>query len=363
MRVAVKHGAFSTEPLIDDDGRLVRKGAGTMLVSRLLKIFDGSVLIGPQDRACDGFRMVELTSVDPRDTLIINMDVIDSIAVFQALYREDVEPSIMNFEWVDPTMYHHRVNYAAMGLSLAMFPTFCNSERTAAKVRDILVQWTVPPLADKAKIDWANLGVRLDRVHERRATSVPVVLYPAIYLYERKQPRVFMDIVERVAARTPIHVEMRLHESHLNSDLAQALAAQEWADVGLLTPTRDDYWAALSRTTAFVATALDESYGMEYVEGMLAGAIGVFPQQPWVAAILPEGYPFIYATPTEAEQLLYRAVTDPQACRAELDECVGGDFLEWIRTTHNNDNFEQALVAKVAEWFPSVAAQGAPPET
>lgn len=352
MRVAVKYGTFSSDPLVTADGRLIDKSAGNMLVKRLLRVFDGAILVGPEDRRCDGFDMMRLESLDAERTVVINMDVIDSIAVFQVLHRDGAEPKIMNFEWVNPSVYAHRVNFAAMGLSFAMFPTFCNSERTASEVREVVRRWTVPPLADKARIDWVNLGVRLGRVQQRQPTAVPVVLYPAIYMYERKQPRLFLEIVERLADRTKIRVEARLHDSHLVSELAITLGSKDWAWVGPLTSTREAYWTALSQTTAFLACAMEESYGLEYVEALLAGVIGVFPDRPWVHAILPEHYPFLYTSAAHAEDLLYRAVTEPDACRADLDHCVGGDFIEWVRSAHNDGNFEKAIVAKVAEWFP-----------
>lgn len=358
MRVAVKHGSFAREPVVDDEGHLVDDGAGNILVKRLLDVFEGAVLVGTQDRRCDGFDMIPLEFLDAEDTLVINMDVIDSIAVFQLLHRDGAEPKIMNFAWMNPSVYHHRVNFAAMGLSFAMFPTFCNSERTANEVREVVSRWTVQPLAEKARIGWVNLGVRLERVQPRRPTDIPVVLYPAISMAERKQPRLFLEIVERLARRTAIRVEARLHESHLESEAAMTLRMKDWAWVGPLTPTREGYWTALSRTTAFLATALEESYGLEYVEALLAGAIGVFPDRPWAHAILPPGYPFLYSTPAQAQELLYRAVTEPAECRAVLDQSVGGDFIEWIRAAHDDDNFEKAIVAKVAEWFPRSESAG-----
>ena len=171
---------------------------------------------------------------------------------------------------------------------------------------------------------------------------MPVGLYPAIYLSERKQPQLFLDVVERVVKRTPIRVEARLHESHLISEQAMRLSRRDWAWVGPLTASRDDYWEALARTTAFLATAEEESYGLEYFEALVAGAVGVFPDHAWVRAILPAGYPFIYRTPAEAEAMLYRAVTDTAACRAELDEAAGGRFAECPRSRHDEALFENA---------------------
>ncbi|HMO11421.1 MAG TPA: glycosyltransferase family 1 protein, partial [Actinotalea sp.] len=96
-----------------------------------------------------------------------------------------------------------------------MFPTFANSERTATEIREIVKSLTVPQIAEKARIAWVNLGIRLDHVQAREEPTVPIVLYPAIYLSDRKNPQLFLDVVEAVHKRTPIHVEARLHESHL----------------------------------------------------------------------------------------------------------------------------------------------------
>ena len=145
------------------------------------------------------------------------------------LHSSGAEPKLMNFEWKNPSVYHHRVNFAAMGLSFAMFPTFCNSARTAAEVREVVRKWTIPPLAEKARIAWVNLGVHVERVQPRVATDVPVVLYPAISMEPRKQPERFLEIVGRVARKTPLHVEARLHESYLVSDLAMNLSLKDYA--------------------------------------------------------------------------------------------------------------------------------------
>ncbi len=352
MKVAVKYGAFEQEPVVDERGELLGQSAGVTLVRRLLRLFPEPILIGSHTRRCQGFDMMPLEFVDAADTLVINMDIIDSIAVWQTLHSSGAEPKLMNFEWKNPSIYHHRINFAAMGLSFAMFPTFCNSARTAAEVREVVRKWTIPPLAEKAKIAWVNLGVHVERVQPRVTTDVPVILYPAISMDARKQPERFMDIVDRVAKKVPVRVEARLHESHLVSDQAMNLSLKKYAWVGPLTSTREAYWDALARTTAFLATAEEESYGLEYVEAMLAGAVGIFPDRPWAHALVPKGYPFFYGDPGTAERFLMRAVTEPDACRNELDRLVeGGSFANWIRAAHNDDDFEKAILAKTTEWF------------
>lgn len=254
MKVAIRYGAA----LVDADGHVAGHDAGATL-----------------------------EFVDGADTVVIAMDVIDSLSIWRTLKANCDEPKLMNFVWWRP----------------------------------------------------------------RHEQPVPVVLYPAIYLSERKQPQLFLDVVERVVKRTPIKVEARLHESHLISEQAMRLSRRDWTWVGPLTASREDYWEALARTTAFLATANEESYGLEYIEALVAGAVGVFPDRAWVRAILPVGYPFIYRTPAEAEEMLYRAVTDTAACRRELHLAAGGDFAQWLRARHDDDQFEKAIADRVTEWF------------
>ena len=347
MKVAIRYGMA----LVDEDGHVAGHDAGATLVRRLLRLFPDSLLIGAGPRHCAGFDMIPLEFVDGSDTLVITMDVIDSLSIWRKLKVNCDEPMLMNFVWWNTSQYTHPVQRAGLALSCALFPTFANSERTANEVREIVTKLTVKPIAENARIGWVNLGIRLEHVRPHHDHTVPVVLYPAIYMSERKQPRLFVDIVERVYKRTPIKVEARLHESHLISEQAMQLSRKDWTWVGPLTANREDYWEALARTTAFLATATEESYGLEYIEALVAGAVGVFPERDWVRAILPAGYPFIYRTPAEAEEMLYRAVTDTAECRRELDKAADGDFAQWLRARHDDDQFERAMADRVTEWF------------
>lgn len=349
MTVAIKYaGAFV------EDGRVGGHDAGATLVRRLLRVFPGAKLVGGQARHGEGFDVVPLEYLDPTDTVVINMDVIDSGSVWRTMAVDGAEPKIMNFVWWNTSQFTHPIARASLALSCAMFPTFANSERTATEIREIVSALTVPSIAEKSKIAWANLGIRLEHVQAREEPTVPIVLYPAIYLSDRKNPQLFLDVVERVHKRTPITVEARLHESHLISERAMRLSRKDWAWVGPLTATREDYYHHLARTTAFLATAVEESYGLEYVEAMVAGAVGVFPDQPWARALLPEGYPFLYTDAAHAEDLLYRAVTDTAACRAELDRVAGGSFVAWLRERHDDSQFEKQIADRVRDWFGAV---------
>ncbi|NLI19289.1 MAG: glycosyltransferase family 1 protein [Actinomycetales bacterium] len=353
MRVAIKYGDVQVEP----SGRIGGHDAGATLVRRLLRVFPGALVVGQAPRQCEGFEVLPLEFIDGASTVVVNMDVVDSLGVWQTLRAHCEEPHIMNFVWWHTSRYTHQVERAALALSCALFPTFANSERTASTIREIISGWTIPPLAQQARIAWVNLGIRLEHVQPRREPGIPVVLYPAIYLSERKRPALFFEVVERVHARTPIQVEMRLHESHLISEMAMRASRKNWVWVGPLTATRESYWEALAHTTAFLATAAEESYGLEYIEALVAGAVGVFPDRPWARAILPADYPYFYRTTVEAENLLYRAVTDTRACRRELDAAAGGDFAGWLRARHDDDLFEKAIADRMHEWFGVTAAR------
>jgi hypothetical protein len=212
-------------------------------------------------------------------------------------------------------------------------------------------RWTVKPLAERAQISGVNLGIRLEDVQPRHEPEVPVVLYPAMYTRARKRPEMFFDIVSAVAKRTPIVVEARLAEADMITEPAMKLGRQRWAKVRPLVPRRVEYWEALSHTTAFVATSEDESYGLEYVEALVAGAIGILPDLPWSRAIVPSDYPFFFKTPAEAEEMLYRAVTDTEGCRRQLDSCANGSFITWLRDHHDDSHFEAAIADHVSRWF------------
>lgn len=352
MQVFIKRDAT----VITEDGHVAGKDAGPTLVRRFLRLFPGSNLIGPAPRRCDGFDVVPLAFVDPADSVIINMDVLDSCDVWRTVFHasgEDVQPQIMNFVWWPVRDLEHRVEKQLFALSCALFPTFASSHRTAQEVREMVAKRTTSDIAAQAKLAWVNLGFRLDHVQERQATEVPIVLYPAIYLTRTKRPDFFRKVVEKVRARTRLTVEMRLHETHLVSEKAMEFSRLNWVWVGPLTSQRSSYYQALAQTTAFLATATEEAYGLAYVEAMGSGVIGIFPDLAWARALLPADYPYLYTSESEAEKMLYQAITEPEQCRAELDAAAGGSFTGWVNEHHSDDAFDREVVSRVNEWLES----------
>ncbi|MGO1592541.1 MAG: glycosyltransferase family 1 protein [Ancrocorticia sp.] len=340
--------------IITEDGHVAGKDAGPTLVRRFLRLFPGATLVGPAPRRCEGFDVVPLEFIDPEDSVIINMDVLDSVDVWRTVFHASggtVQPQIMNFVWWPVRDIEHRVEKQMFALSCALFPTFASSHRTASEVREIVSKRTTSDISAQAKLAWVNLGFRVDHVQPRNEPDVPVVLYPAIYLTSTKRPDMFRQIVEKVRARTPLRAEMRLHETHLVSEKAMSFSRLNWVWVGPLTAERTSYYEALARTRAFLATATEEAYGMAYVEAMGSGVIGVFPDLPWARALLPEDYPYLYSSADEAQDMLFRALTDPQSCHAELDAAAGGSFATWINEHHSDDAFDREIVSRVNEWF------------
>ena len=214
MKIAIRYSGAA----VDAQGQVGGKDAGATLVRRLLRVFPGSTLVGPATRQGDGFAVVPLEFVNGDDTVVINMDVVESMAVWRTLKANCEEPKVMNFVWFNTAKFDHTVQRSTLALACGLFPTFANSERTATEVREIVSSWTIKNISEDAQIAWVNLGIRLEHVRPRVDVPIPVVLYPAIYFSERKQPQLFLDVVERVHKRTPITVEARLHESSLISE-------------------------------------------------------------------------------------------------------------------------------------------------
>ncbi len=350
MRIAVKWDGV----VITEDGRIGGHDAGATLVRRFLRIFPGAQVVGDQARRCDGFDVVPLSFLEPDRTVVLNMDVLDSPAIWSLMHQEHGgDPKIMNFVWRPLADLIYPQQSAATALSCALFPTFADSERTATEIKELVARQTTSQIGQGLKLDWVNLGFRVDHVQEREATQTPRILYPAIYLTPVKRPDLFMEIVTRVHTRTPVEVEMRLAESSLISEKAMAISRLPWVWVGPLTSTRSSYYQALARTTAFLGTASEGSYGLIYVEALGAGVIGVFPDEPWARALVPADYPFIYGNKATAEEMLYQVVKDPQAARVAMNRSAGEDFVDWVARNHSDRTFDREIQDAVAKWFAS----------
>ncbi|MFT8394890.1 glycosyltransferase family 1 protein [Propionibacterium sp.] len=355
MTIAIKYGALVDEPLVDDNGTLAIHGGAGAIVERLLKIFPGACLVGFEQEHCTDVEIKRLVDLDAENDLVINLDVMDSVGVFQTLHRRGAEPLIMNLQWLPPRHYHHRVNFAAMGLSYALFPTLCSGERTATEVAEVAHRWAIAPLANEAKIAWFQPGIRDDLLQPRKPAELPVVLYPTIHVSADKQPKVFMSIMSRVAANVPLQMEAHLGPRDLVTLQAVKMSSPRWAKVGPLSAERDTYWESLAHVTAFLSTSQQEAYGLEYLEALLAGAVGVLPKAPWATALLPPEYPYLYDSEREAAEMLEQILRDPPAAQAKLDACADGSITQWILSHHARATGNDAIVQQIESWFPNQA--------
>ncbi|WP_289472869.1 hypothetical protein, partial [Klebsiella pneumoniae] len=80
----------------------------------------------------------------------------------------------------------------------------------------------------------------------------------------------FLQIVTAVQKKQQIKVTARLAQAQLASGPAIKLATLRWTSVSPLRAKREDYWTELAGTTALLATSLEEAYGLQYVEALLA---------------------------------------------------------------------------------------------
>lgn len=89
-----------------------------------------------------------------------------------------------------------------------------------------------------------------------------------------------MQIVTEVAAKVPLQMVARLAPRDLVSLQAMRMSSAKWTTVGPLSADREGYWGTLAHTTAFLSTATAEAYGLEELEALVAGVIGVMPKLP-----------------------------------------------------------------------------------
>ena len=241
-----------------------------------------------------------------------------------------------------------------MGLAYALFPTLCSGERTAGEVTELVRRWTISPLAHQARVAWIQPGIRDDLAREHVDPEIPTVLYPAIHLTETKRPKIFLDVMNRVAADMDVRMEARLSQRDLASVMAMKMSSPKWASVGPLFGQREEYWESLARMTAFLATAKKEAYGFEYLEALVAGAIGVFPDTTWARKTVPEDYPYFYRTSDEAVSMLKEILNDPQTARNAINELAGGSIRDWILEHNQRSGGNEAMRKQIEEWFPEI---------
>jgi len=346
MRVALHFTSAFKQPLVDADGRLIPGDSGRYLLRRLVELFDDPIVVDDIVRQCDGFETRPVSKLDVNQTIVVTFDVLAAMSLYSQMKTwVGAFPKIVNFVWWNVSEIPDKESRAAMAVSCGMFPTFCNSARTAGEVSDVVSKFMSGSVARKARVEFSPLGIDVTPPPPRVVRDVPVVMYPAMWLFARKNPDRFLSAAMKVKAATGCEVRAALSEHNLGGDMADEFR-RAGVEVSGLVP-KSEYWGRLAETDAFLATAQDESYGLQYVEAMYAGVVGVFPDRAWVRSIVPPGYPFVYGSQQDAEAMLYYVVTNRDAAR----ELVAG-MPEWIRVNHDRTAFDETLKKQVHDWWP-----------
>jgi hypothetical protein len=357
MRVAIKTGSTFGRALIDEKGQLTGTHSGLSIVRRLLKLFDDPILIVDEPMEyveLDGFDAMTLGEIDVNQTLVINMDVVDSLDLYRRLRRDTwrLRPTVMNLVWWNVSEFRDDIDRRSMAASFSTFPTFCNSQRTQMEVHSLVARHCTPAqIAETVRhTAWANLGIEMPKNLPAQVWAeggAPVVAYPAMWLFARKRPQMWAEIVGSVAKRVPLQGWMRLHNDALTKAEAVGLTGLDWLSVRGLAPTRDDWWLEAAAGDVFLATSEDESYGLQYLELLWAGQLGVFPDRPWATNILPPGYPLLYENKAGAETMMHYALARPADAALAVERAFGGDMAGWLVKHHSKSTFDDALVGFV----------------
>lgn len=106
---------------------------------------------------------------------------------------------------------------------------------------------------------------------------------------------------------------------------------------------REKYWQNLSQYSAFLSTSKYESFGIFYLELLLAGVVGVFEDHRWVRKLLP-GYKFV-APRKQLPELMRHVTADMTVARQYVQTIV----VPMIREAYALDKFGAQLSAVIKE--------------
>ena len=345
---------------IDEEGNIVGQDSGSTLLRRILSLFPDPQLIWG-DRVIDTpwGKVVPLKKVDVNNTVVISFDVLETVKLFldMKLTPGFHHPKVLNFAWWNAPEFSAPVKGEMFALSVALFPLIGNSPKVVAESTDMVRKHLGVKKLAKMRTGWTFLGVDTEKIPTVRCEEeVPVVQYPAMFMTMRKNPEQFLKICAAVRGRVDLKVRMRLHKSGIKADVLESVRDQDWVQTMPVPATKQAYYDMLPSESAFLATSSDESYGIGFLESLYAGLIGVFPDKAWSRQILPPAYPFLFSNDTEAEEMLYLALTRPQWCREQADFAAQQDgslgMQNWIREKHNAVTFDREFVELVEKFYP-----------
>lgn len=367
MKIAVLAGTrmLAGSP-IDEEGNIIGQDSGSTLLRRIIGLFPKADLIwGDRVIEAPWGRVIPLSKVDVNNTVVISFDVLETAKLHldMKLTPGFHHPKVLNFAWWNVPEYKAPVRREVFALSMALFPVIGNSPKVVQESKDMIRKHLGVKMLAGARMKHVFLGVDVEKIPTARQPKnpgdLPRVQYPAMFMTTRKRPEQFLKIVSAVQKRVPLEAVMRLHKSGVNAPELEPYADQPWLLHGPIPDTKQEYYNQLPREDVFLATSTDESYGIGYLESLYAGLIGIFPDKPWVYQIVPAGYPFIFSSDDEAEQMLYFALTKRAEALDMINEraraCGTDSIQHWIAQFHNAKTFDEGFVRLVNEFYPERA--------
>lgn len=338
---------------IGRDGRVRGEGSGPTLYRRLIDAFPGCTVLSPEPgiRRYDWGRVAPLGSIDVNDTVVISFDPLKVTWLYVELKKTPRFhfPKIVNFAWWNLSDFTDPVHLAEIAVASALFPVFGNGPRTVQLLEKLVADRLGPAAVGHMRSDWALLGIETSRIPSgagrRGVAPVPVVQYPGVFVNSRKGTARWLKIMDKVAARKELRAVMYLNEHSLKLGLTDEARTRSWLTVREMLPTKQEFYDVLGVQDAFLSCSIDESYGLQYVEALYAGMVGVFADKPWIWQILPKSYPLVFSTDEEGEAMMHLALTRPDECRAMVDRACGGSLQEWIEEHHSVEPFNRKIAA------------------
>ena len=345
---------------IVSDGKIVGNNSGLFLARKLIEKYPGIMLLDRDAGGvteCDGFTTGPLRKVDPADTLVVSMDVLESQRLSYGLrWSPRVVPKIANFFWAnvsDPD-YAAKQDRILLAASAACFPTFANSAKTEGDLVKAMELNLSPRHVRGARLSSAPLGIDVAKVPERVWGEVPerpVVLYPGIYVMGRKRPELWLDVMDSVAAKTPVAGRVRYSDRHADRPIVADMKKRAWLDVQR-QDKQQAYYDSLVDVDVVFGTSSDESYGLAFMEAMMAGAVPVFPDVGWAHVLVGKDWPLLFSSRQDAHAMVTWACRDLGAARELMVE--HGLTRAELAKTHSIDVFLESLDGFLRQQFPGL---------
>lgn len=105
-------------------------------------------------------------------------------------------------------------------------------------------------------------------------------------------------------------------------------------------PTLEEYQQNIRDCGLFVATARAESFGLMYLELLLSGVVGVFPNRPWVHSLIP-GYKYVADTDPGLTRMALAVYDSYEECHQYLLS----EVIPSIRARYSQERFVKDVIS------------------